>query len=121
MPPCVCSINPLASNVETLTAVAAAAASEFMNPVTLHTIAAVGSAGIAAAERFSSSTPVDGVKTADTPTFGGLRLEHEADAAVALRAGKRNPVRDMSLRAVAWPAGAMRKGTVMTTPVVFAK
>ena len=92
-----------------------------MNPATLHTIAAVGSAGIAAAERFSSSTPVDGVKTADTPTFGGLRLEHEADAAVALRAEKRNPVRDMSLRAVVLRVGTMTNDTVKTTPVVFAR
>ena len=114
-------MNPSASIVDKLTAVTAAAAPEFINPATLHTIAVAGSAAVAAEERFSSSTPVDGVKAADTPTFGGLRLEHEAGAAVALRAEKRNPVRDMSLRAVVLRAGATRKDMVKTTLVVFAR
>ena len=59
-------------------------AAAFANPATLHTTAAIGTAGVAAAERLSSSTPDDGVKTDDTVVVG-LRLEHEADAAVAFK------------------------------------
>ena len=71
-----------------------------MNPAIVHTTAAVGDAGAAAVDRFSSSAPVDGVKTADTVTVDGLRLEQEGGAAVALRAEKRKPATDMSLKAV---------------------
>ena len=91
-----------------------------MNPAIVHTTAAVGDAGAAAVDRFSSSTPVDGVKAADTVTFEGLRLEQEGGAAVALRAEKRKPATDMSLKAVELRAGAATKDSVSATPVVAA-
>ena len=117
-PPCVCNGPPPASNVDTLTLAAATAASAFVNPATRHTTAAVGDAGAAAVARFSSSTPVDGVKAADTVTFEGLRLEQEGGAAVALRAEKRKPATDMSLKAVELRAGAATKDSVNATPAV---
>ena len=66
----------------------------------MHTTAAVGEAGAAAVDRFSSSTPEEEEKAADTVTVGELRLEHEADAAAVLKAEKRRPAMDMSLIAV---------------------
>ncbi len=93
---CVCNGPPPASNVDTLTLAAAAAAAAFVNPATVHTTAAVGDAGAAAVDRFSSSTPEDGVKKADTDPVDGLRLEQEAGAAAALKAEKRKPATDMS-------------------------
>ena len=120
-PPCVCNGHPPASNVDMLTlAAAAAAAAAFVNPATVHTIAAVGDTGAAAVDRFSSSTPEDGVKAADTVTFDGLRLEQEGGTAVTLRAEKRQPVMDMSLKAVEFRAGAGTKDSVNATPVVAA-
>jgi hypothetical protein len=119
-PSCNCNGPPPASNVDTLTLVAAAAAATFVNPAIVHTTAAVGDAGAAAVDRFSSSTPVDGVKAADTVTFEGLRLEQEGGAAVALRAEKRKPATDMSLKAVELRAGAATKDSVSATPVVAA-
>jgi hypothetical protein len=62
--------------------------------------------------RLSSSTPEDGVKAAVTVTFEGLRLEQEGGAAVALRAEKRKPVMEMSLKAVEFRAGATTKDNV---------
>ena len=119
-PPCVCNGQPPASNVDTLTLAAAAAAAAFVNPATVHTTAAVGDAGAAAVDRFSSSTPEDGVKAADTDPVDGLRLEQEGGAAVELRAEKRKPVMDMSLKAVEFRAGAATKDNVNATPVVAA-
>jgi hypothetical protein len=99
-PPCVCNGQPKASNVDTLTiAAAAAAAAAFVNPATVHTIAAVGNAGAAAVDRFSSSTPEEGVKAVDAVTVDGSRLEHEAGAAAASKDEKRKPEMDMSLKA----------------------
>jgi hypothetical protein len=63
-------------------------------------------------DRFSSSTPEDGVKTADTDPVDGLRLEQEGGAAVALKAEKRKPVMDTSLKAVEFRAGAAIKDSV---------
>ncbi len=117
-PPCVCNGHPPASNVDTLTLAAAAAAAAFVNPATVQTIAAVGDAGAAAVDMFSSSTPEDGVKAADTATFDGLRLEQEGGAAVALSAEKRKPTMDMSLKAEEFRAGAATNDSVNTTPVV---
>ena len=118
-PSCVCNSPPPASNVDTLTlAPDAAAAAAFVNPATVHTTAAVGDAGAAAVDRFSSSTPEDGVKAADTVTFGGLRLEQEGGAAVALRAEKRKPAMDTSLKAVEFRAGTATKDSVNAAPVV---
>ena len=91
-----------------------------MNPATVHTTAAVGDEGAAAVDRFSSSTPEDGLKAADTVAFGGLRLEQEGGVAVALRAEKRKPATDMSLKAVEFRAGAATKDSVNATPVVAA-
>ena len=116
-PPCVCNGPSPASNVDTLTLAAAAAAAAFVNPATVHTTAAVGDAGAAAVDRFSSSTPEDGVKAADTVAFEGLRLEQEGGA--ALKAEKRKPATDMSLKAVELRAGAATKDNVNATPVVF--
>ncbi len=76
-PPLVCNGQPKASNVDTLTLAAAAAAAAFVNPATVHTTAAVGDAGAAAVDKLSSSTPEDGVKAADMVAFEGLRLEQE--------------------------------------------
>ena len=90
-----------------------------MNPATVHTIAAVGNAGAAAVDRFSSSTPEEEVKAADTVTVGGVRLEHEGGAAVALKAEKRKPAMDMSLKAEELKEGAATKDNVIATPVVF--
>ena len=117
-PPCVCNGPPPASNVDTLTLAAAAAAAAFVNPATVHTTAAVGDAGAAAVDRFSSSTPEDGVKAADTVPVDGLRLEQEGGAAAALRVEKRKPVMDMSLKAVEFRAGAVTKDSVNATSVV---
>ncbi len=89
-----------------------------MNPATAHTTAAVGDAGAAAVARFSSNTPEDGVKAADKVTFDGLRLEQEGGAAVALKAKKRKPATDMSLKAVELRAGAATKDSVNVTPAV---
>ena len=122
-PPCVCKGHPTASNVDTLTLAAAAAAAAFVNPATVQTIATVGDAGTAAVNRFSSSTPEDGVKAADTfdtATFDGLRLEQEGGAAVALSAEKRKPATDISLKAVEFRAGAATKDSVNAMPVVAA-
>ena len=117
-PPCVCNGPPPASNVDTLTLAAAAAAAALVKPATVHTTAAVGDAGAAAVDRFSSSTPEDGMKAADTVPVDGLRLEQEGGAAVTLRAKKRKPVMDMSLKAVKFRAGAATNDSVNATPVV---
>ena len=117
-PPCVCNGPPPASNVDTLTLAAAAAAAAFVNPATVHTTAAVGDAGAAAVARFSSSTPEDGVKAADTVAFEGLRLEQEGGAAAALKDEKRKPAMYMSLKAVELRAGAATKDSVNVTPAV---
>jgi hypothetical protein len=119
-PPCVCNGPPPASNVDTLTLAAAAAAAAFVKPATVHATAAVGDAGAAAADRLSSSTPEDGMKAADTVAFDGLRPEQEAGAAAALKAEKRKPATDMSLKAVELRAGAATKDSVNATPVVAA-
>jgi len=67
---CVCNGHPSASNVDTLTLESEkAAAAAFVNRATVHTTATVGDAGAAAMDRFSSSTPEDGVRTADTVAF----------------------------------------------------
>jgi hypothetical protein len=92
-----------------------------VNPATVHTIAAVGTAGAAAVDRFSSSRPEDGVKAADTVPVDGFRLEQEAFAAVALRAEKRRPVMDMRLKEVELRAGAVNKKNNNATPVVARK
>ena len=97
-----------------------AAIAAFVNPATVHTTAAVGDAGAAAVDRFSSSTPEDGVKADDTVAFDGLRLEQEGGAAVALRDEKRKPAMDMSLKTVKFRAGASTKDNVNATPVVAA-
>ena len=117
---CVCNGHPAVSNVDMMTPAAAAAAAAFVNPAAVHTTAAAGDAGAAAVDRFSSSTPVDGVKTADTVPVDGLRLEQEGGAAVGLRAEKRRPAMDMSLKAVEFRAGAATKDNVNATPVVTA-
>jgi hypothetical protein len=89
-----------------------------VNPATVHTIAAVGNAGAAAVDRFSSSTPEEEVKAADMVTFDGLRLEHEGGAAVAFKAEKRKPAMDMSLKADELREGVATKDNVIAAPVV---
>jgi hypothetical protein len=116
----VCNGHPPASNVDTLTPAAAADTAAFVNPAIVQTTAAAGDTGAAAVDRFSSNTPVDGVKTAETVPIDGLRLEQEGGAAVALRAEKRKPVMEMSLKAVEFRAGAATKDNVNATPVVAA-
>jgi len=116
---CACNGPPPASNVDTITlAEDAAAAAGFVNPDTVHTTAVVGDAVAAAVDRFSSNTPVDGEKAADTVTVDRFRLEQDEEAAVALKAEKRKPAMDMSLKAVEFRAGAATTDSVNTTPVV---
>ena len=102
-----------------LTLAAAAAAAAFVNPATVHTIAAVGDTGAAAVDRFSSSTPEDGVKAADTVTFDGLRLEHEAGADAALNAKNLSPLTDMSIIVAELSEGFATKYTISATLVAF--
>jgi hypothetical protein len=84
----------------------------FLNPETVHIIAANGKAGEAASERFSSRTPEDGVKTAETLADDGLRLEQETTAAEEFKLWNVNPVTDTSLNAVEFIEGAATKETV---------
>ena len=116
---CVCNGHPPASNVDTLTPAAAAAAAAFVNPATVHTTAAVGDAGAAAVDRFSSSTPEEEVKAADTVTADGLRLEQEGGAAIALKAEKRKPAMDMSLKAEEFSARAATNDRTIATLAVL--
>ena len=93
----VCSGDPPASNVDTLTPVVAAAAPAFVNPEIEHTIGVVGDAEAAAADKLSSSTPDCSIMVAVTATLGGLRLEQLGAAALALKAEKRRPVIEIVL------------------------
>ena len=96
--PCVCNGHPSALNVDTLTLAAAAAAAGFVNPATMHTTAAIGNAGAAEVDMFSSSTPEDGVKAAETATFDGWRLEHVDVDELLLKEIKRRPVTETILK-----------------------
>ena len=117
----VCNGHPLASNVDVLTLESEkASAPAFLNPAIVHTTASVGDAGAAAVDRFSSSTPEDGLKAAQTVPVDGLRLEQEGGAAVALRNVKRKPVMDMNLKAAEFRAGAATKNSINATSVVAA-
>ena len=84
----------------------------FLNPETVHTIAADGKAGEAASERFNSRTPEDGVKTAETLADDGLRLEQETDAVEEFKLWNVKPVTDTSLNADEFIEGAAKKETV---------
>jgi hypothetical protein len=84
----------------------------FLNPETVHTIAADGKAGEAASERFNSRTPEDGVKTAETLADDGLRLEQEADAVEEFKLWNVKPVIETSLNADEFIEGAAKKETV---------
>ncbi len=84
----------------------------------MHTIAAVGTAGVAAADRLSNRKLDNGVNT-DNAAVGGLRLEHKTDAAVALNVEKRSPESDISLKAVGMSGGVTTKDNVMTKPMAF--
>ena len=84
----------------------------FLNPETVHTIAADGKAGEAASERFKSRTPEDGVKSAETLADDGLRLEQEADAVEEFKLWNVKPVIDTSLNADEFIEGAAKKETV---------
>jgi hypothetical protein len=88
-----------------------------VNPATLHMITAVGVLGAAAVDRVSSSRPDNAIKTADTVPVDGLRLEQETGALVALKAEKRKPVMDMSLKADEFKAGAAANDNVNSTSV----
>ncbi len=84
----------------------------FLNPETVHTIAADGKAGEAASERFSSRTPEDGVKTAEMLADDGLRLEQETAANEEFKLWNVKPVTDTSLNADEFIEGAAKKETV---------
>lgn len=114
---CVCSGHPSASNVDKMTLASAAPAAAFVNPETLHMITAVGELGAAAVDRLSSSKPDNDIKTADTVPVDGLRFEQETGALVTLKAAKRKPVMDMSLKANEFRAGAAAKDNVNSTSV----
>ena len=114
-PPCVCSGDPPASNVDTLTPAVAAAAPAFVNPEIEHRTGVVGYAGAAAADKLSSSTPDCSIMLAVTATLGGLRLEQLGAAALALKAEKRRPAIDIVLKvAVAYAAAAMNDALAVT-------
>ena len=114
-PPCVCSGDPPAANVDTLTPAVAAAAPAFVNPEIKHRIGVVGDAGAAAADKLSSSTPDCSEMLAVTATLGGLRLEQLGVAALALKAEKRRPVIEIVLKgAVAFEAAAMNDALAVT-------
>ena len=95
-------------------------ASARTNPVTVHTIASVGRAGITAVARLRASTPRDDVNEADTLTLDGLRLEQVGASALVSKPLKRNPLTDIVLKECELIAAAVLKDTVKTTLVVFA-
>ena len=84
----------------------------FLKPETMHTIAANGDTGEAASERFSSRTPDDGVKKAETLAFDGLRFEQETAAIEEFKLWNVKPVTDTSLNAVEFIEGAATKENV---------
>jgi hypothetical protein len=118
---CVCNGHPPASNVDTLTLAAAAAATAFVNPATVHTTAAVGDKGAAAVDRLSSSTPDCSVMMAVTTTLGGLRLEQLGAAALTLKAEKRRPVMEMVLKGAVANEAAATNDTLAVTLVAPAR
>ena len=120
-PPCVCSGDPPASNVDTLTPAVAAAAPAFVNPEIEHRIVVVGDAGAAAADKLSSSTPDCSVMMAVTATLGGLRLEQLIAAALTLKAEKRRPVIEIVLKEAVLHAAAALKDTLAVTLVAPAR
>jgi hypothetical protein len=97
-PPCVCSGDPPASNVDTLAPAVAAAAPAFVKPVIEHRIGIVSDAGAAEADKLSSSTPDCIIMLAVTATLGGLRLEQLGAAALVLKVEKRRPVMEIILK-----------------------
>ena len=61
------------------------------------------------------------MKTTDATAFDGLMLKQKAGAADTLKAEKRNPATDTSLKAVEVNVGATTKDRVKTTLDVAAK
>ena len=116
-PPCVCSGDPHASNVDTLTPVVAAAAPAFVNPETEHTIGVIGDAEAAAVDKLSSSTPDCSVVMVAILTLGGLRLAQLGAAALILKTEKRRPARDMVLKEAVANEGAAMNDTLAVTLV----
>ena len=95
-------------------------ASARTNPVTVHIIAAVGSAGITAVASVRTSTPRDGVSETDMLTLDGLRLEQAAAGAFVSKPLKRNPLTDIILKECELISKAVLKDTVKATLLVFA-
>ena len=120
-PPCVCSGDPPASNVETLTSAVAAAAPAFVNPEIEHRTGVVGDAGVAAADKLSSSTPDCSIMLAVTATLGGLMLEQLGAAALALKAEKRRPLTEIVLMGVVANAAAAMNDALAVTWVAPAR
>jgi len=120
MPPCVCSGDPPAANVDTLTP-AVAAAAPFVNPEIEHRTGVVGDAGAAAADKLSSITPDCSIMMAVTATLGGLRLEQLGAAALALKAEKHRPVMEIVLKEVVLYEAAAMNDTLAVTWVAPAR
>jgi hypothetical protein len=120
-PPCVCSGDPPASNVDTLTPAVAAAAPAFVNPEIEHRTGVVGDAGAATADKLSSSTPDCSVMLAVTTTLDGLRLEQLGAAALALKAEKRRPVIEIVLKGIVVYAAAVMNDALAVTLVAPAR
>jgi hypothetical protein len=90
----------------------------FSNPDTVHTIAANGDAGTAGTDKFSSSTPADGMKIAEMLADDGYkRLEQETSAVEAFKLWNVKPVIETILKAVEFIEGATKKDAVNATLV----
>ena len=115
---CICNGHPLSSKVDKLTlAEAAPGVAALVSPATVQTIVAVGDAGAAAVDMVSSNVPGNGLKAADTVTFDGLMLEQDGAPAVTLKAAKRKPETETSLKADEATGEAATNVTVNTTLV----
>ena len=118
---CICNGHPLSSKVDKLTlAEAAPGFAALVSPATVQTIVAVGDAGAAAVDMVSSNVPENGLKAADTVTFDGLMLEQDGAPAATLKAAKRKPETETSLKADEATGEAATNVTVNTTLVVSA-
>ena len=107
--------------MDTLTPAVAAAAPAFVNPEIEHRTGVVGDAGVAAADKLSSSTPDCSVMFAVTATLGGLRLEQLGAAALALKDEKRRPAIEIVLKGAASNAAAAMNDALAVTWVAPAR
>jgi hypothetical protein len=107
--------------VDTLPSTVAATAPAFVNPEIEHRIGIVGDAGVAAADKLSSSTPDCSVMLAVIATLGGLRLEQLGAAELALKAEKRRPVIEIVLKGFVANEAAAKNDVLVITLVALAR